>query len=166
MISIFSIGSNKMFKPQEVEYLSRINRFVRAEVVEIKEDKSQREEEVIRKEGAALLARIKDKKFFALDPKGASFSTESFAQLIRGRNDLISNHSQAASGWKASSSAKQNEMIFVIGGANGLSEDVKKRAEKMISLSAMTFTHEIARVLILEQIYRALTIEKGMKYHK
>ncbi len=144
MLTILSIGSNKMFKPQEIEYLSRINRFIRAEVVEIKEDKSQREEEVIRKEGAALLARIKNKKFFALDPKGTSFSTEGFAQLIRGRNDLI----------------------FVIGGANGLSEEVKRRAEKTISLSAMVFTHEIARILILEQIYRALTIEKGLKYHK
>jgi len=133
-----------MFKPQEVEYLARINRFARAEVIEIKEDKSQREEEVIRKEGAAILARIKDKKFFALDPKGSSYSTESFAQMIRGRNDLI----------------------FVIGGANGLSKEVTRRAEKTISLSAMVFTHEIARVLILEQIYRALTIERGMKYHK
>ena len=144
MISILSIGSNKMFKPQEIEYLSRINRFIRAEVVEIKEDKSAREEEVIRKEGAALLARIREKKFFALDPKGVSMSTESFAQLIRGRNDLI----------------------LVIGGANGLSEEVKRRAEKTISLSSMTFTHEIARILILEQIYRALTIGRGMKYHK
>ncbi len=144
MISILSIGRNKMFKPQEIEYLSRINRFVRAEVVEVKEDKSQREEEVIRKEGAALLARIKDKKFFALDQKGISMTTESFAQLIHGCNDLI----------------------LVIGGANGLSDEVKKRAEKTISLSAMTFTHEIARILILEQVYRALTIERGMKYHK
>lgn len=144
MLLILSIGSNKMFKPQELEYLSRINRFIRAEVVEIKEDKSGREEEVIRKEGAALLSRIKGKKFFALDPKGISFSTESFAQLIRGRNDLT----------------------FAIGGANGLSDEVKRLAEKVISLSAMTFTHEIARVLVLEQIYRAMTIEKGMKYHK
>jgi 23S rRNA (pseudouridine1915-N3)-methyltransferase len=144
MFSIISIGSNKMFKPQEIEYLSRINRFIRAEVIEIKEDKSQALEEVIRKEGVALLARIKEKKFFALDPKGVSMSTESFAQMIRGRNDLI----------------------FAIGGANGLSEEVKRRAEKTISLSAMVFTHEIARILILEQIYRALTIEKGMKYHK
>ena len=144
MISILSIGSNKMFKPQEIEYLSRINRFIRAEVVELKEDKSSREEEVIRKEGAALLARIREKNFFALDPKGVTLSTESFAQLIRGRNDLI----------------------FVIGGANGLSEEVKRRAEKTISLSSMTFTHEIARILILEQIYRALTIARGMKYHK
>ncbi|MBU4246525.1 MAG: 23S rRNA (pseudouridine(1915)-N(3))-methyltransferase RlmH [Nanoarchaeota archaeon] len=166
MISILSIGSNKMFKPQEIEYLSRINRFIRTEVTEIKEDKSERVEEVIRKEGVALLARIKEKKFFALDPKGASLTTESFAQLIRGRNDLISNHSQTDLGWKASSGAKQNEMIFVIGGANGLSEEVKRRAEKTISLSAMIFTHEIARILILEQIYRTLTIEKGMKYHK
>jgi len=133
-----------MFKPQELEYLSRINRFIRAEVIEIKEDKSQREEEVIRKEGVAILARIKDKKFFALDPKGISMSTEGFTQMIRGRNDLI----------------------FVIGGANGLSDEVKKRAEKTISLSAMTFTHEMARILILEQVYRALTIARGMKYHK
>lgn len=144
MISVISIGSNKMFKPQELDYLSRINRFLRAEVIELKEDKSERGEEVIRKEGEALLARIKGKKFFALDPEGIPMATESFARLIRGRNDCI----------------------FVIGGANGLSGEVKRRAEKIVSLSAMTFTHEIARVLILEQIYRALTIERGMKYHK
>lgn len=161
MISILSIGSNKMFKPQEIEYLSRINRFIRAEVVEIKEDKSGREEEAIRKEGIALLARIKEKKFFALDPKGVSLSTESFAQLIRNRNDLISNQK-----FESFEQAKRSEMIFVIGGANGLSDEVKRRAEETISLSAMTFTHEMARVLILEQVYRALTIERGMKYHK
>lgn len=144
MLSIISVGSNKMFKAQELEYLARINRFVRAEVVELKEDKSQSEKEVIKKEGERILERLKDRKFFALDSKGISLSTESFAQLIKGRNDCS----------------------FVIGGANGLSEDVKHRAEKIISLSSMTFTHEIARVLVLEQIYRALTIERGMKYHK
>ncbi len=144
MLTIISVGSNKMFKAQELEYLARICRFAKADLVELKEDKSRHENEVIRKEGEMILARIKDRKFFALDPKGISLSTEDFEKLIRNRTDAI----------------------FVIGGANGLSEEVKRRSEKMISLSAMTFTHEMARVILLEQIYRALTIGRGMKYHK
>ena len=143
MITIISVGSNKMFKAQELEYLERIKRFAKAELVELKEDKSRHENEVIRKEGEMILSRIKERKFFALDPKGISLSTEDFEKMIRNR-----------------------DAIFVIGGANGLSDEVKRRSEKMISLSAMTFTHEMARVILLEQIYRALTIGRGMKYHK
>jgi len=144
MLTIISVGSNKMFKAQELEYLERIKRFAKAELVELKEDKSRHENEVIRKEGEMILARIKERKFFALDPKGVTLSTEDFEKMIRNRGDAI----------------------FVIGGANGLSDEVKRRSEKMISLSLMTFTHEMARVILLEQIYRALTIGRGMKYHK
>ena len=143
MLTIISVGSNKMFKAQEIEYLARIKRFAKAELVELKEDKSRHENEVIRKEGEMILSRIKERKFFALDPKGISLSTEDFEKMIRNM-----------------------DAIFVIGGANGLSDEVKRRSEKMISLSLMTFTHEMARVILLEQIYRALTIGRGMKYHK
>lgn len=144
MFTIISVGSNKMFKAQELEYLARITRFAKAELVELKEDKSRHENEVIRKEGEMILARIKERNFFALDPKGISISTEDFEKRIRNRAYVV----------------------FVIGGANGLSDDVKRRSEKLISMSAMTFTHEMARVILLEQIYRALTIGRGMKYHK
>lgn len=144
MLTIISVGSNKMFKAQELEYLARIKRFAKAELVELKEDKSRHENEVVRKEGEMILSKMKERKFFALDPKGITLSTEDFEKLILNRTDAV----------------------FVIGGANGLSDEVKRRSEKMISLSLMTFTHEMARVILLEQIYRALTIARGMKYHK
>ncbi|MFH1127236.1 MAG: 23S rRNA (pseudouridine(1915)-N(3))-methyltransferase RlmH [archaeon] len=144
MITIISVGTNKMFKDQEKEYLTRINHFSKAEVLELKNDKSQNIEEVIKKEGESLLSKIKDKPFIALDPKGAQLTTVDFAHLLK----------------------KTIAPVFVIGGANGLSEDVKKRAKSTISLSSMTFTHEMARILLLEQIYRTLTIERNMKYHK
>jgi 23S rRNA (pseudouridine1915-N3)-methyltransferase len=144
MITIISVGSNKMFKDQEKEYLVRINHLSKAEVLELKNDKSKSETEVIKKEGESLISRIKDKPFIALDPKGVLLTTEDFASMIKNTRDPI----------------------FVIGGANGLSADVKARAKSTISLSRMTFTHEMARILLLEQVYRALTIERNMKYHK
>ena len=59
-----------------------------------------------------------------------------------------------------------SDLSFVIGGSYGLSEDIKKKAKLKLSLSRMTFTHQISRVLILEQIYRAFQISTGGKYHK
>ena len=59
-----------------------------------------------------------------------------------------------------------SELCVVIGGSYGLSEEIKKRAKLTLSLSRMTFTHQISRVLILEQIYRAFQISTGGKYHK
>lgn len=144
MITIISVGSNKMFKNQEQEYLARIIRFRKAELIELKNNKSSSVAEVIRKEGELLLSKIKGRKYYALDPKGATPTTH-------GLKDLI---------------VKRDDSIFIIGGAFGLSKEVKDHAEQTISLSRMTFTHEMARVLILEQIYRAITIERGMRYHK
>ena len=59
-----------------------------------------------------------------------------------------------------------NQIVFIIGGPLGLSRNVIDRAHKILSLSPMTFTHEMVRIILLEQIYRALTIAKGEKYHK
>ena len=79
-----------------------------------------------------------------LDPCGKEFTSEAFAELIKANPNAV----------------------FVIGGAYGLSEEIISKSKKSISLSKMTFTHEIARTLLLEQIYRAFAIINGRKYHK
>jgi len=58
------------------------------------------------------------------------------------------------------------EIIFLIGDQEGIKEEIKKKANLLLSISRMTFTHEMARLILLEQVYRAITINKGMKYHK
>ena len=82
--------------------------------------------------------------FYVLDSKGLEFSSESLAEWLKSKESVI----------------------FVIGGDTGLSESIKTRAKQKISLSKMTFPHQMARLILTEQIYRAFTILKGEKYHK
>ncbi|MEG0601519.1 MAG: 23S rRNA (pseudouridine(1915)-N(3))-methyltransferase RlmH [Mucinivorans sp.] len=83
-----------------------------------------------------------------LDERGALFSSEAFAQWV----EKIQNRSP-------------RRLIFIIGGAFGFSQTLYDRADEMISLSRMTFSHQMVRVIFLEQLYRAHTILKGEKYH-
>ena len=80
--------------------------------------------------------------------KGKSFSSEEFANKI-----------------KEISLSGINEIVFVIGGANGISEDVSKRADLKLSFSKMTFTHQMLRLIFVEQLYRAMSILNGSPYH-
>lgn len=144
MILIISVGRNKMFGSQESEYLQRIKSFAKTELAELKEYASENPAVAMKKEAEAIFARLKNREFFALDRGGAQFSSEEFAALIRGAPDAA----------------------FVIGGAFGLAPEVTGKAKKTVSFSRMTYTHEIARVLLLEQIYRGFAILNGRKYHK
>lgn len=91
----------------------------------------------------------KEENFICLDPRGKQFSSEEFSTfLTRAFRDC---HSRLA---------------FVIGGAEGIPQPLKLKAKALISLSRMTFTHQITRLILVEQIYRALEIEKGSAYHK
>jgi 23S rRNA (pseudouridine1915-N3)-methyltransferase len=104
----------------------------------------------IRKEGAALLAAAKDPALFiGLDPAGKGMPSEAFADLLR-------THEISGRG----------EIVFCIGGADGLSDEVRDRADLLLSLSQMTFTHTMARLLLLEQIYRGFRIIRGEPYHR
>lgn len=152
-IKIVSVGSikEKFLKDAISEYLKRLTRFAKIEIIEVDETKIQNksEEQVKKEEGERLLKRIGQDEFvFLLDLKGESISSEVLAQKI---NDLINKGI--------------SPLTFVIGGTLGLSEEVRKRANIKLSISKMTFTHQMCRMIILEQIYRAFKIINNEEYH-
>ena len=152
-IKIVSVGSikEKFLKDAISEYLKRLTRFAKIEIIEVDETKIQNksEEQVKKEEGERLLKRIGQDEFvFLLDLKGELISSEVLAQKI---NDLINKGI--------------SPLTFVIGGTLGLSEEMRKRANIKLSISKMTFTHQMCRMIILEQIYRAFKIINNEEYH-
>lgn len=152
-IKIVSVGSikEKFLKDAISEYLKRLTRFAKIEIIEVDETKIQNksEEQVKKEEGERLLKRIGQDEFvFLLDLKGELISSEVLAQKI---NELINKGI--------------SPLTFVIGGTLGLSEEVRKRANIKLSISKMTFTHQMCRMIILEQIYRAFKIINNEEYH-
>ncbi len=145
-ITILAVGKikDRSYLQKTEEYAGRIRHDARLETVEIRDADPETEGEKItshcRRGNARGNARI-----IALDERGKLFSSSEFAQQL---------------------SADSRRVIFIIGGPFGLSEEVKKTAHELLALSRMTFTHEMARLLLLEQIYRAISIIKGRKYHK
>ncbi len=133
------------------EYLKRLTRFASYEISELKDTHGSADERrVIQLESAKLLAAVEHDDFvILLDEAGEQRSSVEFAELIQ---------------------AKQQQgckrVAFVIGGFAGVSEEVKKRAQFKLALSRMTLTHEFARVLLTEQLYRAYTLIAGVPYHK
>ena len=140
-------------KQGESFYLDRINNYARVEWVEVKSasiKKGRPEEEVLNVEGEAITRRLMPRDYLiALDRAGHQYDSEELA-------DWLNKFYMDRGGW----------ISFVIGGPLGLSRDLMKRAQKVLSLSRLTLTHEMCRLFLLEQIYRAFTIMKGEKYHK
>ena len=134
------------------EYEKRLTRYTQfsLEVIpDIKNAASLSENELKEKEGAAILERVKPgDKIILLDSRGTQFDSPGFAKFIA-KNML----------------ASVRRLIFVVGGAYGFSNEVYTRAEGKISLSAMTFSHQMVRLIFVEQLYRAMTILKGEPYH-
>jgi 23S rRNA (pseudouridine1915-N3)-methyltransferase len=132
------------------EYERRLHHFCDLALTEIRPVEESETARMRDKEGEALLARIRPDAFvLALDPAGESLTSEKFAALIADQRD----HSS-------------KDLIFVIGNYWGLSNQVKKRANKILSLSRMTLNHEMTRLVLLEQIYRAFTLIHRIPYHK
>ena len=133
---------NASLRALQGEYVKRIERSARIEMIELKDAPS------VVDEGQRLikaLERIKVGRCYALSEEGKMYSSRGFAQLIE--RDYAGSFN------------------FVIGGPYGLADEVRASCNGCISLSKMTFTHEFARVLALEQIYRALEIQRGSGYH-
>lgn len=134
------------------KYLRYIKPYADMTVKELREEKIQdlREAPVIRRKEAEKIFKSipSNSVLVALDERGQEFTSHGFAEYLNGSLE---------SGVK--------EMVFVIGGAMGLDESVTKRAHKVIALSRWTLTHEMARLVLLEQLYRAFTIIKGKTYH-
>lgn len=134
---------NENYRALEVEYLRRLRHFVKYEVVEVRYSTPQNE-------GKLILEKLNQTPFVCLlDVAGEGLTSQQLAKTVEKWQD---------SGLK--------EVTFVIGGADGVSAEVAARADLRLSLSFLTFTHEMARVVMLEQLYRAFTIIKGFPYQK
>ena len=144
-INLVTIGKlkEKFLVEGVAEYLKRIKIFSKINVQEISECRT------VEEEGRKLLAQVpRDSFLIVLDVVGEELTSEKFAEKIselnlRGVSDIT----------------------FLIGGAFGLSEEVRQAADFRLSLSRMTFTHQMARLIIVEQIYRTFKINRGEPYH-
>ncbi len=128
------------------KYLKLLKPYVRVEVVEVKGAKDTERKTLKRREGLRILEKASS--FILLDEGGVEMTSLEFAGFL-GKNILDG----------------PQPRDLVIGGAYGVSEEVRQAAWKRLSLSRMTLTHQMARVTLLEQIYRAFTIIKGKAYH-
>ena len=134
---------DKNWRALQTEYLQRLSHFVKFEITEIKDSGKEIE-------GKLILEKVNQSNFVCLlDVKGRSTSSHELAEKIEN--------------WQ---NRGLKEIAFVIGGAEGVSSEVVEKANFSLSLSLLTFTHETARVILAEQLYRAYTIIKGFPYQK
>jgi 23S rRNA (pseudouridine1915-N3)-methyltransferase len=134
------------------EYADRLRRYVDFRTVEVKEippaKKSPRQ--IIEEETALVLNAAPEKGFLVLlDRRGQALSSDELAEFIERRRQQ-----------------GPRDLVFAIGGPLGFAQDALKRADAVLAMSKMTFPHDLARVMLLEQLYRAFTILRGEKYHK
>lgn len=154
-IKIIALGKikEKFLKDGINEFLKRLTPYANVEICEISAIEIKDEnltEKVLQQEGEKILSNIKTNSFvITLEIKGNNLSSEEFTGKIE---EIIN------SGF--------NEIVFVIGSSFGISKNVSERADFKLSLSKMTFLHQFARLILLEQIYRAFKISKGETYHK
>lgn len=138
---------DKNWKALQEEYLGRLSHFVKCEIVEVRDSAPHQTKEI---EGKRILELLNQKSFVCvLDVTGRSISSPEIAKEVEK--------------WQ---SRGLKEVTFIIGGADGISPDIRKNADFVLSLSFMTFTHEMARVVLLEQLYRAYTIFNGFPYQR
>ncbi len=134
---------DKNWRVLQEEYFARLSHFVRCEIVELKDSGKEIE-------GKLILEKLNQSTFVCLlDVKGRSVSSHDLAAKLEN--------------WQ---NRGLKEVTFIIGGAEGVASEVVERADNSLSLSFLTFTHEMARVVMLEQLYRAFTIIKGFPYQK
>ena len=148
MIKIICVGKlkEKYFVDAEKEYLKRLGKYTKLEIIELP-DYNYDKEKTIYEEGKNILSKINDKDYVVtMEIKGKSFDSVELSNFID--KNIIKN------------------IVFVIGGSYGLSEDVLKRSNYALSLSSLTFPHQLFRILLLEQIYRSFKIINKESYHK
>ncbi len=134
---------NKNWRALEDDYFARLSHFTKCEIVELKDASKEIE-------GKRILDNLNQTSFVCLlDVVGRSVSSHDLAKSVEG--------------WQ---NRGLKEITFIIGGADGVVSEVVERADYSLSLSFLTFTHEMARVVLLEQLYRAFTIIKGFPYQK
>lgn len=154
-IKIIALGKikEKFLKEGIDEFLKRLTPYASVTIqeltpIEIKDENLI--DKILNDEGEKILANIKPQDYvITMEIQGKQFSSEDFAEKI---NDLTNDGTQ--------------EIVFVIGSSCGIGKNVSKRANLKMSMSKMTFLHQFARLILVEQIYRAFKIIKGETYHK
>ena len=147
----------KFYLDAVAEYVKRLSRFCKLEIIELPEEKIEEKnasdavvKKALDKEGKAILSNVrKGAVIVAMCIEGRQISSDELAQFLADR---------------ANSGA--GDVAFVIGSSHGLSDEVKKAAALKFSMGRITMPHQLARLVLTEQIYRACTINAGMKYHK
>ena len=150
-INLICVGKikEKYLKDACNEYIKRLSRFSKINVIEIPDEKDD-DPEGKKTEGNRILNKIQQNDYvIALEIKGKEYSSLEFAENLN--NILIGGKST---------------IDYIIGGSNGLHEDVLRISDLRLSFSKMTFPHQLMRVILLEQIYRAFKINNGETYHK
>lgn len=142
-INIVCVGKIKeqFYRSAVDEYLKRLSRFAKVEIKEIPEGKTLEEE-------AAGILKCAKGRIIALCIEGVKYSSEKLADYIKGVTD------------------RGEETTFIIGSSYGLADGVKQMAHLKLSFSDMTFPHQLMRVILCEQVYRAFMINSGSEYHK
>ncbi|MBP9718774.1 23S rRNA (pseudouridine(1915)-N(3))-methyltransferase RlmH [Candidatus Gracilibacteria bacterium] len=152
-IQLITVGKLKDRALQELaaEYTKRLSPYAKLQLVEIIETPFKSPQErprIIEAEAKKIIKFIpKDSFLFVLDERGKQFSSVDFAKFIEKRVE------------------KGSTVTFIIGGPLGVTESIKAMADSQLALSTMTFTHQMARVLLIEQLYRACAITAGKTYH-
>ena len=135
------------------DYVTRIRHLISCEIIEIRDSTrrmSKDGDKVLAAEGADIQSRLgRDSRVVALDERGTEFASTQLARWLQEEQNT-----------------GRKEIVFVIGGPGGLSPTVFERAHLRLSLGKMTWPHELCRVLLLEQLYRALSILHNIPYHK
>lgn len=156
-IKLIAIGNLKegYWRDALAEYKKRLGAFAQVEIIELKEERVPESpspaeiEAALEKEAGAILAAIPPRAFVtALCVEGKQLSSEAFAKKI------------------SDTSMQASEIVFIIGSSHGLSDKVKSAADMRLSVSEMTFPHQLMKVVLMESIYRAFNIISGTKYHK
>ena len=157
-VSIICVGKmkEKFYIDAAAEYVKRLSRFCKLEIVELPEDRlpddpSQAQiDAALAKEAESIRSKLPASCYIiAMCVEGKTRSSEELARLMEESVHQGGSH-----------------LVFLIGGSFGLHPSVKALASFKLSMSPMTFPHHLARVMVLEQVYRAFTIQEGSKYHK
>lgn len=153
-ITLLTVGKTDVKWVQEGinlyrDRLSHYTKFSITEIPELKNVSALSREEIKSREGELILKAVRpDDRLVLLDERGALYTSIEFAKKLENHISRVG-----------------NDIVFVVGGAYGFSEAVYSRADDKISLSKMTFSHQMVRAIFVEQLYRAFTIMKGEPYH-
>lgn len=150
-VRVVSIGKDRsgLFAPAVAEYAQRLKHYARFELIELPEARGQTVDQRRKREAEALLSRKGPQDLLiALDETGRELTSEGLSAYVdRARNDA-------------------RDLLLVIGGDDGLDASVREAAQLVLSLSRMTLPHRLARVVLVEQLYRAFTLIHGEPYHR